>query len=201
MTSNIIKYALCGIAALVLLLLIFSSGFRTETEIIVKTAAGQGVEALESRLDQGRLALQKFDAEYAKAEQKLISMKHLQLDAQLCMRRAREKAAAYRAQGKEELALRNDEQGAFYQKQLANYEKSIPARTAKLQELSSIRELTKEDVRLARERIAILKATRDTLNDQSGQEEMIEKANGNIANLQSYCNQLSAEIDVLNMEE
>ena len=116
------------------------------------------------------------------------------------MRRAQEKASDYRNQGKEELALRNDEQAAFYENQLVGYEKSIESRTNKLQELRTIRERAREDVRLARERIAMLKATRDALDDAE-QEEMLEKANKNVQNLQSHCNKLSAEIDILNIED
>lgn len=188
------------VCAIVLVALVCSPAARTELKIICKVVTGQSVAALETRLDQGTLALQRFDTEYAKAEQKLVTLKHLQLDARLCLRRAREKAADYRNQDKEELALRNDEQAAFYEKQLAGYEKSIESRTKKLQELRTIRERAREDVRLARERIAMLKATKDALDD-AGQEEMLEKASENVRNLQSSCNKLSAEIDVLKMED
>lgn len=187
------------VCAVVLVVLACSPEVRTELGIVFKVATGQSVAALETKLDQGTLALQRFDTEYAKAEQKLVTLKHLQLDAQLCLRRAREIATDYRNQGKEELALRNDEQSDFYEKQLAGYEKSIESRTKKLQELRTIRERAREDVRLARERIAMLKATKDALDD-SGQEEMLEKASENVRNLQSSCNELSAGIDVLNME-
>ena len=185
---------------LVLCILAFSPEARTELGIVFKVAKGQSVAALESELDQGTLALQRFDTEYVKAEQKLTTLKHLQLDARLCLRRAQEKASDYRNQGKEELALRNDEQAAFYENQLVGYEKSIESRTNKLQELRTIRERAREDVRLARERIAMLKATRDALDDAE-QEEMLEKANKNVQNLQSHCNKLSAEIDILNIED
>ena len=188
------------VCAIVLVVLICSPEARTELGIVFKVATGQSVAALESKLDQGTLALQRFDTEYSRAEQKLVTLKHLQLDAQLCLRRAQEKAADYRNQGKEELALRNDEQAAFYEKQLVGYEKSIESRTKKLQELRTIRERAREDVRLARERISMLKATKDALDD-SGQEEMLEKASENVRNLQSNCNRLSAEIDILNIED
>ena len=46
----------------------------------------------------------------------------------------------------------------------------------------------------------MLKATRDALDDAE-QEEMLEKANKNVQNLQSHCNKLSAEIDILNIED
>ncbi len=188
------------VCVIVLVALVCSPAARTELGIICKVVTGQSVSALESKLDQGTLALQRFDTEYSRAEQKLVTLKHLQLDAQLCLRRAQEKATNYRNQGKEELALRNDEQSAFYEKQLAGYGKSIESRTKKLQELRTIRDRAREDVRLARERIAMLKATKDAL-DNSGQEEMLEKASENVRNLQSHCNKLSAEIDILNIED
>ena len=188
------------VCVIVLVALVCSPAARTELGIICKVVTGQSVSALESKLDQGTLALQRFDTEYVKAEQKLVALKHLQLDAKLCLRRAQEKATDYRNQGKEELALRNDEQASFYEKQLVGYEKSIESRTKKLQELRTIRERAREDVRLARERIAMLKATKDALDD-SGQEEMLEKASENVRNLQSNCNRLSAEIDILNIED
>ena len=188
------------VCVIVLVVLACSPEARTELGIVFKVATGQSVAALEDKLDQGTLALQRFDTEYVKAEQKLVALKHLQLDAKLCLRRAQEKATDYRNQGKEELALRNDEQAAFYENQLVGYEKSIESRTNKLQELRTIRERAREDVRLARERIAMLKATRDALDDAE-QEEMLEKANKNVQNLQSHCNKLSAEIDILNIED
>ncbi len=200
MLKKIIRYTLVGCAVFVVLLLMFSPGFRTETRIMFQVVTGQTVAALETQLDQGNLALKRFDEAYAKAEQRLISLKHLQLDAQLCCRRAQERAADYRRRGKEELAVRNDDQVAFYEKQQVGYAKSIASRTQKLEELRNVRERAREDVRLARERIAMLKATRDAL-DNSGQEEMLEKANENVEALQSKCNKLSAEIEILNMEE
>ena len=69
---------------LVLCILAFSPEARTELGIVFKVATGQSVADLESELDQGTLALQRFDTEYVKAEQKLATLKHLQLDARLC---------------------------------------------------------------------------------------------------------------------
>lgn len=177
-----------------------SPKMRESMRAIWLTFTGDAVDLLESQFDQGELALQRFDSEYIKAQQKLTTLKTLQAESKLSMRRAQERAADYRRAGKEDLALRNDEQVAFFQKQMEGYENTIASRTAKLIELKALRERAQEDVRLARERIAILRATRDAL-DSEQQQENLARAQENINNLQSHCARLSAEIDVINLTE
>lgn len=177
-----------------------SPKMRESMRAIWLTFTGDAVDLLESQFDQGELALQRFDSEYIKAQQKLATLKTLQAESKLSMRRAQERAADYRRAGKEDLALRNDEQIAFFQKQMEGYENTIASRTAKLIELKALRERAQEDVRLARERIAILRATRDAL-DSEQQQENLARAQENINNLQSHCARLSAEIDVINLTE
>ena len=177
-----------------------SPKMRESMRAIWLTFTGDAVDLLESQFDQGELALQRFDSEYIKAQQKLATLKTLQAESKLSMRRAQERAADYRRAGKEDLALRNDEQVAFFQKQMEGYENTIASRTAKLIELKALRERAQEDVRLARDRIAILRATRDAL-DSEQQQENLARAQENINNLQSHCARLSAEIDVINLTE
>ena len=198
MPAKFVKYALIGLVVFLAALLIFSPKFRSELPIIWTTVFGNVVDKMEAKLDQGTLALARFDEEYAKAEQKLIALKHLRLDAQHSMKCAQDKSVMYRNQGKEELARRNDEQAAFFEKQVTDYGVTIDKRCEKLLEIKHIRELAREDVRLARERIAILQATRDAM-DNSGQEEMLQKAEENIKTLQSHCNRLSAEIEIIRL--
>lgn len=200
MMTKIIKYTLCALSVLLVALLVFSPSFRREVPIMVSATADHAVGVLEKQLDQGSLALRRFDEEYVKAEQKLVSLRHLRLDAQRGMQRAKETAAQYRSQGKDELARRNEEQAAFYEKQAADYEISIQKRSEKLQELKRIRELAREDVRLARERIVMLQATRDAM-DSDGQEEMLQKAQENIESLHSHCNRLNAELEVIKLTD
>lgn len=173
---------------------------RERVHVIWLTFTGDTVDLLENQFDQGELALRRFDHEFIKAQNKLTTLKALQLESQMSMRRARETAADYRRAGKEDLALRNDEQAAFFQKQMESYEKTIATRSAKLVELKLLRERAREDVRLARERIAVLRATRDALDDEQ-QQDNLAKARENINNLQSSCARLSAEIDVMNLTE
>ena len=200
MINRIVKYALTALGVFLVALLLFSPKFRRELPILWATVSGSVVDKMEAKLDQGTLALARFDEEYTKAEQKLITLKHLKLDAQHSQKRAEEKAAQYRNQGKEELASRNDEQAAFFEKQVADYETTIDKRSEKLLELKHIRELAREDVRLARERIAMLQATKNAM-DRSGQEEMLQKAQENINSLQSHCNRLDAEIEVIKLTD
>lgn len=177
-----------------------SPKMRESIRAVWLTFTGDAVDLLERQFDQGELALQRFDSEYIKAQQKLATLKTLQAESKMSMRRAQEKAADYRRSGKEDLALRNDEQVAFFQKQMEGYENTIASRAAKLVELKVLRERAQEDVRLARERIAILRATRDAL-DSEQQQENLARAQENINNLQSRCARLSAEIDVINLTE
>lgn len=181
-------------------LLLFSPKFRSELPVMWAALAGSVVDKLEAQLDQGTMALMRFDEEYAKAEQQLVTLRHLKLDAQHSLQRAQENAARYRNQGKEDLALRNDEQAAFFKKQVEDYNATIQRRSEKLVELKHIRELAKEDVRLLRERIFMLQAARGAM-DSSRQEEILEKAQQNINSLQSHCNLLSAEIEVIKLTE
>lgn len=200
MVGKIVKYALFALGVCLVALLLFSQKFRSELPVIWAVASGSVVDRLEAQLEQGALALARFDEEYAKAEQKLVTLRHLRLDAEHSEQRAREAAEQYRRQGKEELAQRNEEQAAFFEKQRSSYNVTIQKRSEKLLELKRIRELAREDVRLARERIAMLQATRDAM-DNSGHEEELEKAQQNIHSLQSHCNRLSAEIEVIQLTE
>ena len=200
MVGKIVKYALCALGVCLVALLLFSQKFRSELPVMWAAASGCVVDKLEAQLEQGALALARFDEEYAKAEQKLATLRHLRLDAEHSVQRAREAAEQYRRQGKEELARRNDEQASYFEKQLSGYEIVIQTRSEKLLELKRIRELAREDVRLARERIAMLQATRDAM-DNSGQEDTLEMAQQNIHSLQSHCNRLNAEIEVIQLVE
>ena len=200
MVGKIVKYALCALGVCLVALLLFSQKFRSELPVMWAAVSGSVVDKLEAQLEQGAVALARFDEEYAKAEQKLVTLRHLRLDAEHSEQRAREAAEQYRRQGKEELAQRNEEQAAFFEKQRSSYDTTIQKRSEGLLELKRIRELAREDVRLARERIAMLQAARDAM-DNSGQEEMLEKAQQNIRSLQSHCNRLSAEIEVIQLTE
>ena len=200
MVGKIVKYTLCALGVCLAALMLFSPKFRSELPVLWAAASGSVVDKLEAQLEQGAVALARFDEEYAKAEQKLVTLRHLRLDAEHSEQRARETAEQYRRQGKEELAQRNEEQADFFEKQRSSYDASIQKRSEGLVELKRIRELAREDVRLARERIAMLHATRDAM-DNSGQEETLEKAQQNIRSLQSHCNRLSAEIEVIQLTE
>lgn len=200
MVAKYVKYGVVALLAVLLGSLACSENLRYEVTLLWTVATGDAVDKLELQVDQGSLALQRFDNAYVRAQQKLSQLQHVYRDTQLSITRSRERARDLRAQGKEDLALRNDEQAELYAGQLSTLEQNIEHRSAKLIELKSRRERAREDVRLARERIAMLVATRDAL-DQTGMQETLERAEQNIRNLQSNCNKLSAEIDVLNLTE
>ena len=200
MIRKIIIRTIVGIVIAMGITIACSPKLRENVRVIWITFTGDAVDLLEEHFDQGELALQRFDSEYLKAQRKLTTLKSLQIESQMSMRRAQEKAADYRRNGKEDLALRNDEQVEFFKSRMEGYEKTIATRSAKLVELKTLRERAREDVRLARERIAILRATRDALDDEQ-QQDNIARAQENINNLQSCCARLSAEIDVINLTE
>lgn len=200
MITKTIKYVVLGVLAFVLVSLACSEKLRSEVALIWPTITGNAVAKLELQVDQGALALQRFDNEYIRAQQKLTQLKAVARDTLLNMRRAQEHARDYRAQGKEELARRNDEQAAFCESQHAMQETAIQNLEAKLIELKATRERAREDVRLARERISILLAQRDAM-DQTGMKDTLDRAEENVRNLQSTCNRLISEIEVLNITE
>lgn len=200
MIGKTIKYVLLGSLVLVLISLACSEKLRGEVALIWPTITGNAVAKLEMQVDQGALALQRFDNEYTRARQKLTQLRAVSRDTQLNMRHAQERARDLRAQGKEELALRNDEQATFCAAQFESQEAAIQRRDAKLLQLKAMRERAREDVRLARERIAILVAQRDAM-DQTGVQETLDRAEENVRNLQSTCNRLTSEIEVLNLTE
>lgn len=200
MIAKYIKYGVVTLLTVLLGSLACSENLRYEATLLWTVVTGDAVDKLELQVDQGTLALQRFDNAYVRAQQNLSQLQHVYRDTQLSITRSRERARDFRAQGKEDLAQRNDEQADIYAEQLSALEQNIERRSAKLIELKSRRERAREDVRLARERIAMLVATRDAL-DQSGMQETLERAEQNVRNLQSNCNKLSAEIDVLNLTE
>ncbi len=200
MVRKIITYALLGLVALFVGGLVCSKDFRDECRIMWAVFTRNQVAKLEAQLDQGELALMRVDEAKAKAEQRLRTIRALQMDVEVNLRRTKEKAEDYRRSGKEDLALRNDEQARFMQHQLDSYVGSTERIARKLEEVKTIRMRAREDVRLARERIAILETAKSAL-DEEGMADMLQKAEQNISNLQSHCNKLAAEVEVLNMEE
>lgn len=200
MIAKIIKYT---ILALVLALgagIAFSPDFRGELRIMGAALTNNSVAKLEAQLDQGELALLRYDEAKNKAEKKLSTMLRTLKDLQMNIARKQEKVADYREQGREDLAMRNEEQINIMQQQLEMFSKSTEKLQSSLERISLIRSRAREDVQLIRERIAILSTAKEALDDQ-GMTELLEKAEQNVSSLQNQCNKLAAEVEVLNMDE
>lgn len=200
MIAKIIKYAILALVLALVSGLAFSPNFRGELRIMGAVLTNNSVARLEAQLDQGELALLRYDEAKDKAERKLATMLRTQKDLNFNIARKQEKVADYREQGREDLAMRNEEQIRIMQQQLEMFAKSTERMQSSLERIKLIRSRAREDIRLVRERIAILSTAKEALDDQ-GMAELLEKAEQNVSSLQSQCNKLAAEVEVLNMDE
>ncbi|MBQ8517800.1 MAG: hypothetical protein IJ498_09510 [Akkermansia sp.] len=198
MLKKIITYSIAALLVLFAGTIILSPEYRSDAKIIWYSFVGDKVSRMEAQVDQGTLALARYDQAYNSAYNKLTALMGSQTDALVCARRARETAEAQRKEGREDLALRSEEQAVFFESKHETVKNSIEKRKTKLEELKKIRERAYQDVRFARQRIAMMQTMRDSLDD-AGMQEVLDKAEQNVANLQSNCNRLNAEIDVLMM--
>lgn len=200
MIGKIIKYTLLAVVVLFAGTLIFSEETRMDFKVMWASFTKNQVAKLEVQLDQGELALTRYDEAKRKAEQRLVTISRLQKDLQLQATRTKDIIEDYRREGKEDLIARNEEQLVFIQNQQEMYKQSQERIAASLERVKSIRIRAKEDIRLARDRIAILSTAKEAL-DEHGITQMLEKAEQNVVSLQTQCNKLEAEVEVLNMEE
>lgn len=198
MLKKIIIYSIAALLLLFVGTIICSAEYRSDVKILWYSFVGDKVSRMEAQVDQGTLALARYDQAYNTAYNKLTALMGAQADAGVGARRFREAAEAQRREGREDLALRSEEQAAFFESKQEAVKNSIEKRKAKLQELKMIRERAYQDVRFARQRIAMMQTMRDSLDD-AGMQDVLDKAEQNVANLQSNCNRLNAEIDVLLM--
>lgn len=200
MIAKIIKYALLTLAVLVGAVLIFSEEARTDLMAIAGVAAKSQVAKLEAQVDQGELALTRYDEAKRKAEQRLVTISRLEKDLEMQVVRTKDLIEDYRQDGKADLVARNESQLSFIQSQQEMYKQSKARIVTSLERVKSIRIRAREDIRLARERIAILATAKEALDEQ-GIAQLLEKAEQNVISLQTQCNKLEAEVEVLNLEE
>lgn len=198
MIKKIIIYSTAALALLFVGTIVFSPEYRADVKIAWYAFVGDKVSRMEAQVDQGTLALARYDQAYNSAYNKLTALMGTQTDAAVSVRRFREDAETQRREGREDLALRSEEQAAFFESKQEAVKNSIEKRKVKLAELKKIRERAYQDVRFARQRIAMMQTMRDSLDD-AGMQDVLDKAEQNVANLQSNCNKLNAEIDVLMM--
>ncbi len=198
--KKILTGIVVAVAALGFIWLLLPENTQMSLITVFKVGSEGVVARLEKQVDQGQLALEHVDAAYRKAEQNLVKLKALRLDAKASLQQAETRVKDYEKKGRADLAARNQSQVEFFRTQYEGYERSIASRTQRLQEISVLRSRAREDVRLVREKIAYLKATRDAL-DTEGQQEMLDHADQLINQMHQSCNRLTAEVEVLNMQD
>lgn len=200
MMKKAIKYILIVLVIGLAAQLTFNPSFRDSVVDTWYSLVLRDVDKLNYSVDRGDRALAVFDQQYKTASQKLVSLKALRDDSAMRIKQRKEQVDSSRKQGKEDLALRYEEQVSFYEKQLQNYDISIQKRTEKLIELNKKRELARADVEMARERINTLRATRDAMSQEDAYA-LMNEAKGYIDSLQMHSNELTAGIEVLMMED
>jgi hypothetical protein len=198
--KQIIKYVAGGIVLLFVAGLIFSPSFRMEMKLIWTAMVGNAVDKLEAQLDQGELALAKYDQAYALQKSKLQKLIGVKKDAELAEKKELEKADDYRKKGKEDLALRCENSAKDWKARYDQADETAKKMEPKLQEVETLRERAYEDVRIARQHIATLKAMSDAMDDEEVQK-LMDEAEQNVTNLQSHCNSLEAQIEVLQLTD
>lgn len=194
--KKVIKYTVTGVLAAAVLSMICSENLRNELAVMWAAATGDVVDRLELQLDQGSLALRRYENIIITEQRKLTRLKAVHGDHLNNVSSKQERARSWRAQGRLDLAQRDEAAAAISAEQAAACEKSIEKRTAKLIELKTLRERARLEVNNTRELVALLSATRDAL-EQEGLQDTLDNAEQNIRNLQSYCNRLQAEVEVL----
>ncbi len=198
--KKIITCLLATVAVLSMVWVLLPQSARMSIVAVLRVG-GMGIVAeIEKQVDEGQLALEHVDAAYRQAEQKLIQLKALKMDAAVSLEQAENRVADYEKRGRTDLAAKNRQQVDFFRKQFEGYDRSIVSRTQKLEEIGVLRSRAREDVRLVREKVAYLRATRDAL-DSEGQRETLEHVDQLINQMHQSCNRLTAEVEVLNMEE
>lgn len=205
MIGKIIKYTVSLVLGLLLVAIICSPKIRTalgnalaDTETIIGVGVDSTLKKMEGQVDQGELALARFDEIYSTQKNKLATLKGNQRDCMLAIQRIKERSESMRRMGKTHLESRSESEIAFYQERYDKLSRTIELREPKLKEVKRLREITYEDVRNARYRINMLKANRDAMDDEDLQREL-DRAQENVANLQAQCNRLHSEVEVLEL--
>lgn len=205
MIGKVMKYTVGILLGLLLVVIICSPKIRTalgnaleDTETIIEVGVDSSLKKMENQVDQGELALARFDEIYSTQKNKLASLKGIQKDCQLAIRRIKERSESMRRMGKTHQDSRSEEEIAFYQERYDKVVRTIELREPKLKEVKRLCEIAYEDVRNARHRINMLKATRDSMDDEELQR-ALDRASENVAHLQNQCNRLHSEVEVLEL--
>lgn len=196
MSKNILTFASIGIALLGGVYYFSGDEFKDRLGTIFTVSKESSIAKLESKVDQGELALATFDKMYRQAAQKLAMLKALKQNAIDSKASSEARAVSYIAQGKPELAAQHQKQAAFYDDQSVKYNANIEKRVQAFKIFIITRATTKADIRFTREKIAHFKAIADAL-DWDAFEDMTNDINDAADNLNKECNMLNANIEVM----
>ncbi len=185
-------------AALILFLsgLLFSPSFRTDVKMWTAVVFSDAVGRMEAQVDQGELALKRYENIYIKEMEKVQILHKVIKDYQVSLDREVEAVAQCEREGREDLATMHRKQVDFLKQKLEMAERRGVRKLESLRNIKTICERGKLDVTLAKERIALLAASREVMDD-AGMEEELAKAEKNISNMKSSCNKLEAEVEIL----
>lgn len=185
-------------SALILFLsgLLFSPRFRSDVKMWTAVVFSDAVGRMEAQVDQGELALKRYENIYIKEMEKVQILHKVIKDYQVSLDREEEAVVQCEREGRDDLASLHRKQVDFLKQKLEMTEKRGVRKLESLRKIKTICERGKLDVTLAKERIALLAASREVMDD-AGMEEELAKAEKNISNLKSSCNKLEAEVEIL----
>ena len=193
MLKSTIKYTLLIAGGLFAGAIAFSPDFRTEISQLFSVLSHDAISKLEAKADQGELALTRYEQAYREQANKLASTIHNRDEALSEIRRAKARAEEFRAAGKETRAMLNERDVATQQKRHERACRQIEKRGPRLKIIHEKMEIAREEVRILRKNIEELRSMRDAM-DNTGLQDLLDKAEQNVANLNSQCISINAEI-------
>lgn len=133
MLKKIITYSVAGFVLLFAATIVFSPEYRSDVKVIWYTFVGDKIALMETQVNQGDMALKRYDQVFNTAYNKLTTLVGTQADCKVSARRFREMAETQRRQGREDLAIRSEEQALFFETKLETIANSIEKRKKKLE--------------------------------------------------------------------
>lgn len=198
MIQNIIKKAICIAVLIIAAGLILSPRLRESVMCLFMSAHETAIAKLEAQANDGDMALSRYEQAYREQANKLSSTIRLRDNAVYEIERAQRRAEEFRAAGKETQALLNERDVERQKRQHERACRRIEKLAPGVKKLREKMEIAREEVRIMRKNIIELSSMRDAMDD-SGLQELLDKADQNIANLNSQLNAINAEIEVLEL--
>lgn len=198
MLHNIIKTLFYIVALAIAAGLIFSPRLRESVMCVFMSAHDSAIAKLEAQADDGDLALSRYEQAYREQANKLSNTIRLRDNAAYEIERAQRRANEFRASGKETQALLNEKDIERQKRQHERACRRIEKLGPGVKKLREKMEIAREEVRIMRKNIIELSSMRNAMDD-SGLQEILDKADLSIANLNSQLNAINAEIEVLEL--